>query len=46
MFVRSFAVLEIAVLPIGETVRIGHLRLAKADGFGELADGTFCLIIN
>ena len=31
MFVRSFAVLEITVLPISETVGIRHLRFAEAD---------------
>lgn len=44
MFVCGFAVLEIAVLPIGKTVGIGHLRLAEADGFGERADGAFAAL--
>ncbi len=41
MFICSFAVLKIAVLPIGEMVGIGHIRLAEAYGFGERADGAF-----
>lgn len=41
MLVGGFAVLDVTVLPIGETVGIGHLRLAETDGFGERADGAF-----
>ena len=41
VFVSGFAVLDVTVLPIGETVGIGHLRLAETDGFGERADGAF-----
>jgi len=44
VFVSRFAVLEIAVLPIGETVGIGHLCFAEADGFGERADCTFAAL--
>ena len=44
MFVRGFAVLEIAVLPIGETFGIGHLRLTEADGLRECADCTFAAL--
>ena len=44
MFVCGFAVLKIAVLPTGETVGIGHLRLAEADSFGERADGAFAAL--
>ena len=44
VFVGSFAVLKIAVLPTGETVGIGHLRLAEADGFGKRADGAFAAL--
>ena len=41
MFVSGFAVLDVTILPIGETVGIGHLRFAEAHGFGECADGAF-----
>lgn len=44
MFVRGFAVLEIAVLPIGETVGIGHLRFAEVHGFRESADSAFAAL--
>lgn len=44
MFVRGFAVLKIAVLPIGETVELRHLRFAEADGLGESADSTFAAL--
>ena len=44
MFVRGFAVLEITVLPISETVGIRHLRLAEVDGLGESADSTFAAL--
>ena len=44
MFVRGFAVLEIAVLPISETVGIRHLRLAEVDGLGESADSAFAAL--
>ena len=44
MFVCGFAVLKIAVLPIGEAVGIRHLRLAEADGFGKRADGAFAAL--
>ena len=40
----GFGVLEITVLPIGETVGIGHLRLAEVDGLGESADSTFAAL--
>jgi len=44
MFVSGFAVLDVTVLPIGETIWIGHLRFAEAHGFGEGADGTFAAL--
>ena len=44
MFVCGFAVLDVTILPIGETVRIGHLRFAEAHGFGECADGAFAAL--
>ena len=44
MFVSGFAVLDVTILPIGETVGIGHLRLAEAHGFGERADGAFAAL--
>lgn len=44
MFVRGFAVLKIAVLPIGETVGIGHLRFAEVHGFRESADSAFAAL--
>ena len=31
-------------MPIGETVGIGHLRLAEVDGLGESADSTFAAL--
>ena len=44
MFVCGFAVLDVTVLPIGETVGIGHHRFTEAHGFGERADGTFAAL--
>ena len=44
MFVRGFAVLEISVLPIGETVGIRHLRFAEVYGFRESADSAFAAL--
>ena len=44
MFVRGFAVLEITVLPVGEAVGIGHLRLAEVDGLRESADSAFAAL--
>ena len=44
VFVRGFAVLDVTILPIGETVGIGHLRFTEAHGFGERADGTFAAL--
>ena len=41
VFVSGFAVLDVTILPIGETVRIRHLHFAEAHGFRERADGTF-----
>ena len=41
MLVSGFAVLDVTVLPIGETFGIGHLRIAEAHSFGECADGAF-----
>ena len=44
MFVRGFAVLEITVLPISETVGIRHLRFAEVHGFRESADSAFAAL--
>ena len=44
MFVCGFAVLDVTVLPIGETVGIGHLHFAEAHGFGERADSAFAAL--
>ena len=44
MLVSGFAVLDVTILPIGETVRIGHLRFTEAHGFRERADGTFAAL--
>ena len=44
VFVRGFAVLEIAVLPISETVGIGHLCFAETHSFGERVDGAFAAL--
>ena len=41
VLVSSFAVLDVTILPIGETVGIGHLSFAEAHGFGERADSAF-----
>ena len=40
----GFGVLEITVLPIGETVGIGHLRFAEVHGFRESADSAFAAL--
>ena len=44
MFVSGFAVLDVTILPISETVGIGHLRFAEAHGFRESADGAFATL--
>jgi len=44
VFVGGFAVLDVTVLPPGEAVGVGHLKLALADGFGEGADGTLAAL--
>jgi len=44
VFGRGFAVLDVPVLPISETVGIGHLCFAEAHGFGERADGTLAAL--
>ena len=44
VFVSGFAVLDVTILPIGETIWIGHLCFAEAHGFGERADGTFAAL--
>lgn len=41
VFVSGFAVLDVTILPVSETVGTGHLRFAEAHGFGERADGAF-----
>ena len=40
----GFGVLEITVLPIGETVGIRHLRFAEVHGFRESANSTFAAL--
>ena len=44
VFVRGFAVLDVTILPIGETVGIRHLRFAEAHSFGKRADGAFAAL--
>ena len=44
MLVSGFAVLDVAFLPIGETVGIRHLHFAETHGFGECADGAFAAL--
>ena len=44
VFVSGFAVQDVTVLPIGETIWIGHLRFAEAHGFRERTDGTFAAL--
>lgn len=44
VLVSGFAVLDVTVLPIGETVGIRHLRFAEAHSFGECADGAFATL--
>lgn len=41
VFVSGFAVLDVTILPIGETVGIRHLRFAETHGFRERADSAF-----
>ena len=40
VLVGGFAVLGIAILPVGEAFGIKHFRLAERDCLGESADGT------
>ena len=44
VFVSGFAVLDVTVLPKGETIWIGHLRFTETHGFGERADGAFAAL--
>ena len=44
MCVCGFAVLDVTVLPIGETVGNRHLHFAETHGFGECADGAFAAL--
>ena len=44
MLVSGFAVVDVTVLPVGETVGIGHLRFAEAHSFGKRADGAFAAL--
>ena len=41
VFVSGFAVLDVTVLPIGETVGIGHLCFAELHSLRESADSAF-----
>ena len=44
VFVSGFAVLDVTILPIGETVGIGHLRFAETHSFRERADSAFAAL--
>ena len=44
MFVGGFAVQDVTVLPIGETVGIRHLHFAETHGFGERTNGAFATL--
>ena len=44
VLVSGFAVLDVTILPVGETVGIRHLRFAEAHSFGERADGVFAAL--
>ena len=44
MLVSGFAVLDVTILPISETVGIGHLCFAKAHSFGERANSAFAAL--
>jgi len=44
VLVSGFAVQDVTVLPIGETIRIGHLHFAETHGFRERADGAFAAL--
>ena len=44
VLVSGFAVQDVTVLPIGETIWIGHLRFTEAHGFRERADGAFAAL--
>ena len=44
VFVSGFAVLDVTILPIGETVGIRHLRFAETHGFRERADSAFAAL--
>ncbi len=44
VFVCGFAVQDVTVLPIGETIWIGHLRFTEAHGFRERADSAFAAL--
>ena len=44
VFVSGFAVLDVTILPIGETVGIRHLRFAEVHGFRESANSTFAAL--
>ena len=44
VLVSGFTVLNVTVLPIGETVGIGHLRFTEAHGFRESADGALAAL--
>ena len=44
VLVSGFAVQDVTVLPIGETIWIGHLRFTEAHGFRERADSAFAAL--
>lgn len=44
VLVSGFAVLDVTILPIRETVGIGHLGFAECDCLREKADGLFAAL--
>ena len=44
MLVSGFAVLDVTILPICETVGIRHLHFAETHGFGERTNGAFATL--
>ena len=44
MLIGNFSILDVTVLPIGETIWIGHLRFTEAHGFRKRADGAFAAL--
>ena len=44
MLVSGFAVLDVTILPIGETLRVGHLYFTLFDSLRESADSTLAAL--